>query len=233
MSKNLKSFVFAGILCLVCSMLLTAAASGLKERQDKNVAIDRQKNILKSVGLIQEDQKYSAETVEKLYSENIRNIRVDTEGKILKQDEHAPKELPLYLYVKGDYVESYILPIETQGLWGTIYGYLSLKNDGATVAGFTVYQHSETPGLGGEIEKRWFQKNFEGKKITDHGGDLVSVAVAKGAVKDIAQEKQSHYVDGIGGATLTGKFLTSGLKNILQEYEPVAVQFRKNKKMVR
>lgn len=231
MSKNLKSFVFAGILCLVCSLLLTAAATGLKERQDKNVAIDRQKNILKSVGLVAEDQKYSAETIEKLYSENIRNIRVDTEGKVLKRDEHAPKELPLYLYVKSDEVQSYIIPIETQGLWGMIYGYLSLKSDGATIAGFTVYQHSETPGLGGEIEKRWFQKNFEGKKITDQAGDLVSVAVAKGAVKDIAQEKQSHYVDGIGGATLTGKFLTSGLKNILQEYEPVAVQFRQNKRV--
>ena len=229
MSKNLKSFVFAGILCLACSLLLTAAATGLKERQDKNVAIDRQKNILKSVGLVAEDQKYSAESIEKLYSENIRNIRVDADGKILKGDEHAAKELPLYLYVKGDDVESYIIPIQTQGLWGTIYGYLSLKNDGATVTGFTVYQHSETPGLGGEIEKRWFQKNFEGKKITDHGGSLVSVGVAKGAVKDLAQEKQSHYVDGISGATLTGKFLTSGLKTILQEYEPVAVQFRKNK----
>lgn len=229
MSEKVRTYAFAGVLCLISSILLTVAASGLKERQDKNIAIDRQKNILKSVGLIEEEHKYSAETIEKLYSENIRNIRTDTEGKILKADEHAPKELPLYLYVKGDEVRSYIIPIETQGLWGTIYGYLSLKNDGATVAGFTVYQHSETPGLGGEIEKRWFQKNFEGKKITDHGGDLVSVAVAKGAVKDIAQEKQSHYVDGIGGATLTGKFLTSGLKNILQEYEPVAVQFRKNK----
>ena len=31
--------------------------------------------------------------------------------------------------------------------------------DGQTVAGFSVYQHAETPGLGGEIEKPWFQQN--------------------------------------------------------------------------
>jgi Na+-transporting NADH:ubiquinone oxidoreductase subunit C len=40
------------------------------------------------------------------------------------------------------------------------------------------------------------------------------------------EPRQVNYVDGISGATMTGKFLTSGLKEILQEYEPVAIQFR-------
>jgi Na+-transporting NADH:ubiquinone oxidoreductase subunit C len=33
-------------------------------------------------------------------------------------------------------------------------------------------------------------------------------------------------VDGISGATLTGQYLTEGLKDTLRAYEPVAVQFR-------
>ena len=44
----------------------------------------------------------------------------------------------------------------------------------------------------------------------------------------VAPERQANYVDGISGATLTGKYLSSGLKTILTRYEPVAVRFRNN-----
>jgi Na+-transporting NADH:ubiquinone oxidoreductase subunit C len=119
------------------------------------------------------------------------------------------------------------LPINTRGLWGKIFGYLAIERDGSTVAGFTVYKHSETPGLGGEIEKEWFQKNFEGKNILDRAGELVSISIAKGEIPEsIPKEKRLNYVDGISGATLTGKFLTAGLKEVLLEYEPVSIQFR-------
>lgn len=228
MSDSLKSFVFAGVLCLVCSILLTTASTGLKEFQQKNIALDKQKNILRSVGLISEDKKYSSEDIGKIYKQSIRNLKTDADGKIIHGKEKVPEGLPLYVHMKDNKIESYIIPIESRGLWGKIHGYLSLKNDGSTIRGFTVYKHSETPGLGGEIEKRWFQKNFEGKKIVDQAGDFVSVSVAKGTVRDIApEEKQTHFVDGISGATLTGKFLSAGLKEILLEYEPVSVRFRK------
>ncbi|MCP4109417.1 MAG: FMN-binding protein [Desulfobacteraceae bacterium] len=228
MSDNLKSFVFAGVLCLVCSILLTAASTGLKEFQQKNIALDMQKNILMSVGLISDDRKYSSEHIEKIYNDSIKSLWTGDDGKIVPEKKRSSEGLPVYVHVREDEIESYIIPIEARGLWGKINGYLSLENDGSTIKGFTVYKHSETPGLGGEIEKRWFQKNFEGKKIVDQGGDFVSVSVAKGAVKDISpKEKQEHFVDGISGATLTGKFLSAGLKEILLEYEPVSVRFRK------
>ena len=83
--------------------------------------------------------------------------------------------------------------------------------------------------MGGEIEKRWFQKTFVGKKIVDQAGDFVSVAIAKGKVEDkIPEKKQMNYVDGISGATLTGKYLSEGMKRILSHYEPVSIRFRKN-----
>jgi len=228
MSDNLKSYVFAAVMCLVCSILLTAASSGLKEFQQKNIFLDKQKNILKSVGLIHAEKAYSSEHIEKLYTDNISSLWTDAEGKIIQENGRTPKSLPLYLYKQKDVVESYIIPIESRGLWGKIFGYLAVKNDGSTISGFTVYKHSETPGLGGEIEKQWFQKNFEGKKIIDQGGGFVSVSIAKGAA---SKENQDHLVDGISGATLTGKFLSAGLKEILLEYEPVAVRFRKNREL--
>jgi len=117
--------------------------------------------------------------------------------------------------------------VHSRGLWGKIEGYLALENDGATVAGFTVFSHGETPGLGGEIEAAWFQKNFRGKKIVDSSGAFTAIAIAKGKAADrIPPERQANYVDGISGATLTGRFLSEGLQTTLAAYEKVSANFR-------
>jgi len=229
MSNAARTFVFAGLLCLVCSLLLTAAATGLKTYQERNVEVDRQKNILMAVGAVKEDGRPSAERIQTLYAETIRRVFVDSAGRIVSESEQAASDLPLYVYEKGGKISSYVVPIDSRGLWGPIHGYMALEADGSTIRGFTVYQHQETPGLGGEIEKDWFQENFVGKKIVDRSGDFVSVSVAKGDVEEVVPaEKRSHYVDGISGATMTGKFLSEGLADTLADYEPVSIQFRKN-----
>jgi Na+-transporting NADH:ubiquinone oxidoreductase subunit C len=229
MSNYVKSIIFAAVLSIVCGSLLTLASTGLKEYQLKNVAIDKQKNILKSVGLISDKQKLSQDVIDRLYADNIRQMWVDLEGKIVSKQKKTENDLLVYLHEERDEIQSYIIPIDSRGLWGRIFGYLAIKNDGATVSGFTVYSHSETPGLGGEIEKSWFQKNFSGKKILGDAGNLVSVSIAKGAVKGrIPESRHKNFVDGISGATLTGKFLSAGLKETLVEYEPLSERFRKN-----
>lgn len=229
MSNYVKSIIFAAVLSVVCGSLLTLASTGLKEYQLKNIAIDKQKNILKSVGLISDKQKLSEDTIDRLYADNIRQIWVDLEGKSVSKQKKTENDLLVYLHQEQDEIQSYIIPIDSRGLWGRILGYLAIKNDGATVAGFTVYSHSETPGLGGEIEKSWFQKNFAGKKILDDAGNLVSVSIAKGAVKGrIPESRHKNFVDGISGATLTGKFLSAGLKETLVEYEPLFEKFSNN-----
>ena len=229
MSNAVKTFLFAGTLCLVCSLLLTAAATGLKQFQERNVSVDRHKNILRAVGALAPESRPTPETVETLYREKIRRIWVDSAGRIVSEDGRSASDLPLYVYEEADRISAYVIPINTRGLWGPIHGYLAVEDDGSTIRGFTVYKHQETPGLGGEIEKQWFQENFEGKKIVDQSGEFVSVAVAKGDVEEmVPSDKQKHYVDGISGATMTGKFLSEGLADILADYEPVAVRFRKN-----
>ena len=230
MSSYSKSVFFASVMCLVCSLLLTAASSGLKVFQEKNILLDKQRNILASVGLVAGKQSVSDEDIRKRYAEYIQAVWVKPSGEIVTKADRGEQGLPIYLYRKGEVLEAYIVPINTRGLWGKIFGYLAIKNDGETISGFTVYRHSETPGLGGEIEKRWFQQNFAGKKIVNQQGGFVSIAIAKGTVQDrIPRERQPNYVDGISGATLTGKYLTAGLKEILSAYEPVSVRFRKNR----
>ena len=229
MSNALKSLSFAIILGIVCSLLLTTASTGLKRYQQRNILIDRQKNILQAAGLLNETQQYAASDIENLFEQNLLALFVDKTGRVISETDRKPEDLPIWLYTEGDLVEAYVVPIDTNGLWGEIHGYLAFEADGVTVRGFTVFKHSETPGLGAEIEKRWFQKNFVGKKIINPAGEFVSVGIAKGAIETkIPGEKRENFVDGISGATLTGKFLSAGLKDILRDYEPVAIKFRRN-----
>ena len=46
MSNNLKTVLFAVVLCVVISVVLTAASTGLQKFQQKNIRLDKQKNIL-------------------------------------------------------------------------------------------------------------------------------------------------------------------------------------------
>lgn len=229
MSERLKSIIFAAILCVACSLLLTTASIGLQRFQQKNILIDKHRNILKSVDLIQKGRSYSADEINAMFALYIKPIRIDSTGRLIEAPQPDGQELPLYVFLENENIQAYIVPINSRGLWGRIQGYLAIENDGTTIKGFTVFKHSETPGLGGEIEKDWFQKNWVGKKIVDRSGEFVSVAIAKGAADEvIPQEKRTHYVDGISGATLTGKYLSAGIKETLQNYEPVSINFRKN-----
>ncbi|MCF8068133.1 MAG: FMN-binding protein [Desulfobacterales bacterium] len=227
MSDSIKSLLFAIILCLVSSLLLTAAYTGLKPFQQKNVFLDKQKNILMAAGMLDREKKYQSDEVQQIFEERIVSLWTDEDGNIVEDAGGEGKLIPIYLCVENDKIISYILPIDSRGLWGKIRGYLALQNDGATIAGFAVYQHAETPGLGGEIEKAWFQKNFVGKKIIGKDGSFESISIAKGEVsKRIPEVQQANYVDGISGASLTGKYLTEGLREVLTDYEPVSIRFR-------
>lgn len=231
MRDKLKSLGFALAMCLVCGALLTTAATALQEIQKKNRVNDRRKNLLLTVELVSRDKSYTPDEIAGLYQSYISKVRVGPDGRIISPGTAGPGQqtMPLYLYTRGADILAYIIPIESQGLWGKIHAYMALESDGQTVAGFTVYQHSETPGLGGEIDTKWFQEKFEGKKIIDRSGHFVSVRIAKGEVEDrLPEEKQPHYVDGISGATLTGQYLSQGLEQTLSRYERVSVSFRKN-----
>lgn len=225
-----KSIVFAIAMCVVCGLLLTTAATALNPLQERNRENDRKKNVLLSVDLVTRDKKYTHEEISSIYEENITLFGVTQTGRIIEEKRLDQEPvLPIYLYLQNDTIDAYIIPIETRGVWGTIYGYISLEEDGSTIRGFTITQHSETPGLGGEIERQWFQENFEGKRIADRDGEFVSIRVARGEVeRRVPEEDRPHYVDGISGATLTGQFLSEGLRNILSRYEPLSIRFRQD-----
>ncbi len=226
MHKNSYVFFFAAVVTISCSILLATAANLLKERQQENIALDMQKNILASAGLGSAEMERAE--ILKLYTEYIRSKVINKSGDEVrdkKVEQLDPKKdvdlLPLYFAEENGEVLAYIVPISGKGLWSTIYGYLALEKDLVTVKGITFYQHGETPGLGGEIEKEWFKDNFKGKKILSSTGQLVSITVLKGKVAGrYSGDQADHYVDGISGSTLTGNGLNKFLKKDLEIYEP-------------
>ena len=226
MSSNaFKTFQFAILMCVVCSFALTGAAVGLKSFQEKNMMIDRQKNILKALNLYDNSIKMTGEDVEKTYASKVKEFFVDEKGSLTK----SVTSLPIFIVGSLDNVEKYAVPFKAYGLWSWIYGYVALDSDAETIIGMTVYDHKETPGLGGEVEKAWFQNQYIGKKVTDINGEFVSVGVVKGKVKDANLKEESivNYVDGISGATITSKGVERDMKADLQLYELFSKSLRR------
>ncbi|AEH51215.1 FMN-binding protein [Pseudothermotoga thermarum] len=95
--------------------------------------------------------------------------------------------------------EEYLAFIFTgSGLWGTIQGVIAFDSNIEKVVGIDFISHSETPGLGGRIEEKWFKDQFKGKKIPD-GGFVLRI----GGSGDY--DPDSGRFDAITGATSTSK----------------------------
>ncbi|MBT6121708.1 NADH:ubiquinone reductase (Na(+)-transporting) subunit C [bacterium] len=226
MSSSVKSFVFAAVMCVVCSVLLTLAATTLKPFQESNERADKQKNILKALQLVDGKTKLTKQDVSTIYDKNVLNVWMTPDGRLSKDE--IPEGKRVFVRADKGNLVSYAIPVSGYGLWSTIYGYLGLSADGKTVSGITFYKHGETPGLGGEVDKPWFQNQFKGKSIIDSSGAFVSVGVVKGKVTDrVSADKAINYVDGISGATITSQGVTSFLKKDLQVYEPLSSRLRR------
>jgi len=216
---------FAAAVTMICSVLLASAATLLKDRQEQNVQLDIKCNILSVLDLA-ENKDLEPEKIFSLFDDNINSFVVDLEGNRVaarEAEDVDPKKnpdlLPVFVRMEGDSALAYCIPIQGKALWSTVKGYIALERDLNTIKGITFYSHGETPGLGGEIEKDWFTDAFKGKTILSDTGEVVSVTIVKGKLRT-GEKDPEHKVDGISGATLTGRGLNIFIKNTLQAYEP-------------
>lgn len=221
MRSNLYIISFMAAITTVLGFLLSVAATSLEAKQDFNIEIDIKKNILSSLNIpADKSQEITQQEIETLYDEKISTLKIDKDGNQTKIG-----ELPVYIAKENDQISGYSIPISGKGLWSTIYGYMALEPDGETVKGITFYSHGETPGLGGELEKDWFTSNYTGKKIYDTDGNLVSIEIVKGHVNP-NNPNATHQVDGISGATLTGKGMNQFIAEDLDTYKPFLDKIR-------
>jgi len=223
MHSNSYTIFFTSLVTIILGTFLSIAAGTLKDRQDLNVENDSKKNILSSLGYRADPGKiWTPDDIKKIFEKNIDAYVLDVKGNRTKREpksvnpEIDNQNLPIYVDQKDGEVSGYAIPISGKGLWSTLYGYFAIEPDGITVKGITFYSHKETPGLGGEVDKPWFQKNFVGKRFIDERGNLVGIKVIKGK----ADPNSLYEVDGISGATITSKGLESFLIDDLSKYEP-------------
>lgn len=222
--------LFAAAVCAICSVLVSGSAVLLEERQQENVALDRQMKVLVVAGLMAEGEDISREEVEKRFEDNIVAEMVDlASGAVLEgedtkkfdqrkaaKDPATSREAPpngakvrripnyglVYRVVKDGRLESVIVPISGKGLWSTLYGYIALAADTQTVVGITFYEHGETPGLGGEVDNPRWKGLWKGRKVYDKKGRPL-LNVKKGAAGPV--DTDPYNVDGLSGATITSR----------------------------
>ena len=234
--SNRYIVAFAAAVCGVCAIIVSTTAVSLRPTIERNKQLDIQGKVLALAG-VAEEGALSAEQIEAAYAERIepRIIVLET-GELAQSVDAAgwdqqermrdpetsvpapenlarvrrlPTESVVY-YVKreaGGY-DQVILPIQGQGLWGTLYGYLAVARDGDTIEGLTFYQHKETPGLGGEVDNARWKALWPGGKIYGPEGQ-VAIRVKKGRAGSVAESP--FEVDGLSGATITSRGVTNTL----------------------
>ncbi len=238
MYSNSYVFRYAAIMVILVAAALASVAMLLKPAQDKNVAIERMRNILAAANVeatadnaIELFDKYiieeealspTGEVVgiyknQKLEKGNIRPFEINLKEELYKHSKGEEFILPLYIAdINGE--KLYIFPMQGRGLWGPVYGNLALNDDFNTVAGSMFGHDKETPGLGAEIELPAFESQFKGKKIFDENGNFTSIRVLKGASKVLSADQLIHGVDAISGGTITSNGVSDMIKSNMTNY---------------
>ena len=221
-NKNSYTFSFAAIMVVIVAALLSTAAIGLKPFQSKNVLLEKKQNILSSVGIninredadIQYPLYVKQELILNSKGEIVEGVAFDIDlQKELKKDKES-QLLPLFIS-EVDSKKKYIIPLRGKGLWGPIWGFISLEDDLNKVFGAVFDHKGETPGLGAEINQPFFQDPLSGKTIFEDG-NLTSIKVIKGGAPD----GDMHAVDGISGGTITSDGVSDMLHERLTMYLP-------------
>jgi Na+-transporting NADH:ubiquinone oxidoreductase subunit C len=224
-NNNSYTLIFATIMVVVVALVLALVSGSLKERQTKNVELDKKKQILSSLNI---DTK--GQDADKLYAQYIKQeLVIDHNGAVIENPKEKAfaivikkelakkledRALPLYV-AEVDGQTKYVISLYGAGLWGPIWGYVSLNEDKNSIYG-TYFSHaSETPGLGAEIAYKPFQEQFIGKKILNDKMEFVSIAILKAGQKSDTQDQ----VDGISGGTITSKGVEAMLMTCIGQYE--------------
>jgi len=239
-----KTLIVAFSLCIVCSIVVSAAAVLLKPAQEANKIQDLKRNVLAAAGMYDDsvsvDEQFGqistrivdlrtgkfAEDVNAESYDQRKAAKDPAASDALTSDQDLAKVARrehyaiIYLVEGADgSIDKIILPVRGYGLWSTLYGFIALESDADTVAGLGFYEHAETPGLGGEVDNPRWKASWPGKKVYRDGE--VAIGLIKGAV-DPANANASWEIDGLAGATLTARGVTNLVRFWLGEngFEP-------------
>jgi len=229
-----RVLAYAAAVCVVAAVAVSGTAVGLRDRQIANAEIERQRNVLQAAGAAGPGERLAPDEVGRRFAAfeavavdlytgreapgfdlegyDPRQAAADPDTSLAVPDNPARvARVPRYAIVYRQRDEDgrlalLVLPVEGQGLWSTLYGYLALEPDLVTIRGLAFYEHGETPGLGGEITSPRWTVLWPGRRTTDQNG-VIAIEVARGPAGPPSEDP--YRVDGISGATLTGRGVTA------------------------
>lgn len=228
-----KTLIVALAVCLACSLLVSSAAILLRPLHLANQARERQQLIMAIVERLPgigelfatvDARQVEAQIVDLATGNYVRTIDPQTYDP--RQAAHDPQQsvaipaardtahiqrrakyAPVYLLKKDGDLKLLILSVHGSGHASALYGYLALAGDLNTIVGLSFYEHAETPGLGAAMDSQAWRHQWQGKKLRDPEGRL-RIRVAKGRVVP-GQPMADYEVDGLSGATRTGRGITN------------------------
>ena len=225
-----KTIFVAVAVCLVASMVVSAAAVALRPAQEVNALKDKQINILQVAGIYDPDvdvieafEAFEPQVLELATGEFTDQFDPASFDDRAAADDPATSQAltddPAGIGRQADYVTVYllrdeagdvdkvILPIHGYGLWSTLYGFIALEENGNDIYGLQFYEHAETPGLGAEVDNPRWRALWSGAKLRDDSGELqITVAKTAPAAGD------EYHIDALAGATLT----SVGVDNLIK-----------------
>lgn len=243
--KNVYTVVFASVMVIVVGSILAFLATGLSGRINENMRFEKQQNILYAMGINDNVDEGSVnfvptDIVEDKFSQFITEQIIIKGDQIVDNDEAylidmkkqlalAKKgetpELPLFIGEK-DGKKFYVIPMYGKGLWDDIWGYIAL-DDKMIVQGVFFDHKGETPGLGANINQRYFMDDFTGESIMA-GTRYAGINVAKGNNDPLNNDKEDNEVDALAGATITGNGVSAMIKETLNLYKDYLKTIRTN-----
>ncbi|MDR2473896.1 MAG: NADH:ubiquinone reductase (Na(+)-transporting) subunit C [Tannerella sp.] len=214
--SNVYTVVYASVMVMLVAVLLAFTSQSLRSYQKANEDNDKRQQILRSI-----NQTVNGTETETIYKKLITDaFLVNDNGERIDGDAFAAdaskmfdnKAYPVFV-AKVDGQTKYVMALSGAGLWGPIWGYVSVNEDGNTIFGADFSHQGETPGLGAEIATTHFRAEFAGKQLFKNA-EFKSIAVVKPGKEAHGQD----YVDGISGGTITSKGVDRMIAASLQQY---------------
>ncbi len=176
------------VFVLVLGSILTASLLAVNDYTEPIIQMNNLRTVKSSI-LSAFDIPFNEENLNDIFSKNVK--------------EESKGAAAVYYSKTGDVA----FEISGSGLWGPIEGVLSLKRNLKTIKNLIIIRQEETPGLGGRISEKEFLNRFRGKVI-----------YPKLEIVKPGKAHNDNQIDGITGATLSGKALEALLNSEIKKY---------------
>ncbi len=202
MAKKRKQVIYPIVFMILVTSIFTLALAVINELTydtiQQQARIKTQSKLLYALDIEYEN---TDESIVNTYNEYIT--------------EESTDNYTFFVAEENGEIIGYAFEVTGNGLWGQIRSYIAFDESFDELKGVDFISHSETPGLGGRIDERWFVDQFEGVEISQsEDGEYL-----------IFRPSTGGNIDSITGATSTSKAVRSifneNIEEILQVKEEV------------